>query len=221
MGNPVDDTRCDTVHVVRTGTANLASVVAALSRRGVRPVLTAEAAEIESAKAVVLPGVGSFAAAMSALREHGLEDVLRDRILAGRPTLTICLGLQVLFEGSEESPGVRGLGVVPGEIGRFAEGVRIPQLGWNHVSAGEGCEMLGSGDAYYANSYRAVTLPPGFTGAWTTHGERFLAGMERGAVLACQFHPELSGAWGAGLLARWLARAGVAERTGSQERAAC
>ncbi|HLO40673.1 MAG TPA: imidazole glycerol phosphate synthase subunit HisH [Phycisphaerales bacterium] len=202
------------VHIVRTGTANLASVVAALTRAGVQPALTSDPAEIENAKAVILPGVGSFGAAMEGIRAARIEHVLRDRIIAGRPTLSICLGLQVLFESSEETPGVPGLGVVPGIIGRFSGGVRIPQLGWNRVEADPMCTLLAGGDAYYANSYRAMTPPPGFSCAWTTHGERFIAAMERGAVLACQFHPELSGRWGAELIERWLDRAGV-ERAAS------
>jgi glutamine amidotransferase len=203
------------VHVVRTGTANLASVNAALTRAGVRPVLTSDPGEIENAKALVLPGVGSFGAAMSGLREARLEAVLRDRVVAGRPTLCICLGLQVLFESSEETPGVRGLGAVEGTIARFRGDVRIPQLGWNRVEADPGCQLLTSGDAYYANSYRAQTLPKGFNAAWTTHGERFIAAIEKGGILACQFHPELSGSWGASLIERWIDRAGF-DRTAAE-----
>lgn len=197
------------VYVVRTGTANLASVNAALTRAGVRPVLTQDPGDIENAKAIVLPGVGSFGAAMAGIRESGLETVLRDRIIVGRPTLCICLGLQVLFESSEETPGVRGLGAVEGSIGRFRGDVRIPQLGWNHVEPDAACELLTNGDAYYANSYRAMSTPQGYNAAWTTHGERFIAAIEKAGVLACQFHPELSGAWGASLIARWVDRAGI------------
>jgi imidazole glycerol phosphate synthase glutamine amidotransferase subunit len=200
------------VYIVRTGTANLASVNAALTRAGVRPVLTHDPGDIENAKALVLPGVGSFGAAMAGIREAGLETVLRDRIIVGRPTLCICLGLQVLFESSEETPGIRGLCAVEGTIARFRSDVRIPQLGWNHVAPDAACELLTNGDAYYANSYRAMSTPQGYSAAWTTHGERFIAAIEKGSVLACQFHPELSGAWGASLIERWIERAGI-ERT--------
>lgn len=198
-----------TVHIVRTGTANLASVVAALSRCGVLPILTSSPQDILTAQALVLPGVGSFAAAMSELNLRSLAEPLRQRISASLPTLSICLGMQVLFESSEESPGVPGLSLVKGHIGRFTAGVRIPQLGWNRVTADPSCSLLTTGDAYYANSFRANTRPDGFSGAWTTHGEAFLAAMERGSILACQFHPELSGSWGAALINRWLARAGI------------
>ncbi|MCG3124675.1 MAG: Imidazole glycerol phosphate synthase subunit HisH [Phycisphaerales bacterium] len=196
------------VHIVRTGTANLASVVAALSRQGADPVLTSDAATIDAADVLVLPGVGSFAAAMDALRRADVAEVLTARINAGRPTLAICLGLQVLFEASEESPGVKGLGVVPGEITRFTGAVRVPQLGWNAVACEPSCRVLSDGDAYYANSYRAGHAPAGFAAAWSDHGGPFIAAIERGPVVACQFHPELSGSWGAALIRRWLAAAG-------------
>lgn len=194
------------VHVVRTGTANLASVLAALERAGAAPRLTADAGEIASAPIVVLPGVGAFGAAMENLR--GLAPVLADRVRSGLPTLGICLGLQLLGEGSDESPGVAGLGIVPKRAERLRGDVRVPQLGWNRVAAGPGCSLLEDGYAYYANSYAwPAPAPEGWAAAATEHGARFVAAVERGAVLACQFHPELSGAWGAGLLSRWLARA--------------
>lgn len=214
-----------TVHIVRTGTANLASVVAALARAGMRSELTDSASAVREARALVLPGVGSFGAAMAALDQAGVSDALRARFEAGKPMLAICLGMQVLFEASEESPGVRGLGLVGGSITRFAGDVRVPQLGWNRVEVDRGCSLLSEGDAYYANSFRAAALPAGFLGGWSVHGARFLAAMERGAILACQFHPELSGAWGARVISRWLERAGLApspqNSTSARESAAC
>jgi imidazole glycerol phosphate synthase glutamine amidotransferase subunit len=140
---------------------------------------------------------------MARLAQHGLDRALRERIGADRPTIAICVGHQLLFERSEESPGVSGLGVVPGEVGRFPEDVRVPQFGWNHVHAGEGCRLLEDGYAYFANSFRA-TVAPGWSIATATHGGRFVAAMERGNVIGCQFHPELSGAYGAALLSRFL-----------------
>lgn len=196
------------VAVVRTGTANLASVVAALSRCGARPSITSDPAEVERAERLVLPGVGSFGAAMASLHERGLVQPLRRRIGAERPTLAICLGLQVLAAGSEESPGVEGLSVVPGRVARFAEAARVPQLGWNSVAASDACRLLTDGFAYYANSYRLTDRPAGWACATTDYGGRFTAAMERGSVLACQFHPELSGPWGRALIERWLAAAG-------------
>jgi len=194
------------VHVVRTGTANLASVLAALERVGASCALTDDPTVVRDAERVVLPGVGAFAAAVDALRARGLDAAIRARAEAGRATLGICLGLQLLFEASDESPGAVGLSVLPGTVRRFsgAGGVRIPQLGWNRVEPEAGCALLKDGDAYFANSYRIEAVPEGWRAAFTTHGERFVAAFERGRVLACQFHPELSGAWGHDLLRRWL-----------------
>jgi imidazole glycerol phosphate synthase glutamine amidotransferase subunit len=151
----------------------------------------------------MLPGVGAFGASMARLKERGLDAALRDRILADRPTICICVGHQLLFKASEESPGVPGLGVIPEPIGRFPEGVRTPQFGWNLVRPGEDCDLLEEGYAYFANSYRA-TAAPGWRVAQAEHGGRFVAAVERGNVIGCQFHPELSGAYGAALLSRFL-----------------
>ena len=130
------------VTVVRTGSANLASVVAALGRAGRTPGLVDDAGAVARAERLVLPGVGAFGAVMARLVELGLVEALTERIAAGRPTLAICLGLQVLAEGSEESPGVAGLGVVPGRVTRLPGGVVVPQLGWNRVEADPGCRLL-------------------------------------------------------------------------------
>jgi imidazole glycerol phosphate synthase glutamine amidotransferase subunit len=192
------------VSVVRTGTANLASVLAGLERLGALGHVTTDPGEVAGARRVLLPGVGAFGAATSGLDQHGLREVLAARIEAGLPTLAICLGLQLLCEASEESPGVRGLGVVPCAIGRFGGAVRVPQMGWNRVEPDPACRLLEPGWAYFANSYRLAEAPPGWGAAWTDHGGPFVSAFERGAVLACQFHPELSGAWGQALMGRWL-----------------
>lgn len=197
------------VLLVPTGTANLASVAAAFARQGVDVALSLEPDAVESAPAVVLPGVGHFAAAMRTLTETGLDAALRSRVAAGRPTLAICLGFQLLCATSEEAQGVPGLGLIPCGVERFPKGVRTPHLGWTKVVADDGCRLLSSGWASFAHSYRLTTVPPGWRAARATHGAPFVAALERGPVLACQLHPELSGAWGAGLLSRWLAAAGL------------
>lgn len=192
------------VVVVRTGTANIASVVAGLARAGATAEVTTDPERVQGARRLVLPGVGAFGAGMQGL--GALADILRERVNAGRPTLAVCLGLQLLCEQSEESPGVAGLGVVPGRVERFPSTVKVPQLGWNRVHASAGCELLEGGYAYYANSYRLAEAPDGWSAATSIHGGRFVGAIERGAVLACQFHPELSGPWGVALLGRWLER---------------
>jgi len=193
------------VVIVRTGTANLASVVAAMGRAGRRVEVTSEPRRVLEAERLVLPGVGSFGPVMSRINQLGLTEPLRRRIRDGRPTLTICLGLQLLAAGSAEEPGMPGLGIFDAEATRFPDRVRVPQLGWNTVSAHAGCRMLSDGAGYFANSYRLEEIPDGWHGATSDHGGEFVAAVERGPVLACQFHPELSGGWGHQLIERWLA----------------
>ena len=178
------------VVVVPTGTANLASVHAALARLGASPRLAEDGAMIEDAGHVVLPGVGSFGAAVAGLREAGFDVAIAHRVRAGRATLAMCVGLQVLFEASDESPGAKGLAVLPGRVGRFPESVRVPQFGWNKVAPEPGCRLIEAGYAYFANSYRVLEAP-GCAIATAEHGGRFVAALEQGGVLACQFHPEL------------------------------
>lgn len=190
--------------VVPTGTANIASVLAGLRRQGAEARLSSDPEEIASATAVVLPGVGTFGAASGRLAEAGVVEVLASRIEEGRPTLAVCVGMQLLFSASEESPGSAGLNVVPDTVTRFPDSVRVPQLGWNLVTPGPGSRLVTEGWAYFANSFRVATAPDGWKVSTSDNGGEFVAAMERGDVLACQFHPELSGDWGAGLLGRWL-----------------
>jgi imidazole glycerol phosphate synthase glutamine amidotransferase subunit len=192
------------VVVVGTSVANIASVLAALRRAGARPAVSLDPVEVDRATHVVLPGVGAFGAAMDAITRAGLAEVIAGRASAGRPLLAICLGLQLLAEGSDESPGVRGLGVVPGIARRYGSAVRVPQLGWNRVQPVADARVINPGWAYFANSYRIESIPPGWSGATAEYGGPFVAALERRAVVACQFHPEVSGAWGAALIRRWL-----------------
>jgi imidazole glycerol phosphate synthase glutamine amidotransferase subunit len=140
---------------------------------------------------------------MARLMGGGFAEALRRRIAEDRPTIAICVGLQLLFAASEESPGVAGLGVLPGTVRRFGGNVRVPQFGWNRIEPEPACRLLEPGWAYFANSFRAEAAP-GWACAWSEHGGRFVAAIERGRILGCQFHPELSGAFGARLLARFL-----------------
>jgi len=192
------------VAVLATGTANLASVLAGLRRAGAEPYTTEDPAVVVHADRVVLPGVGALGAAMERLRSEGVVGALAERVTAGRPTLADCLGLQILLEGSEESPDVAGLAAVTGRATLFTGDIRVPQLGWNRVEPDAGCRLLSPGYAYFAHSYRLESAPEGWAVAWTDHGGRYVSAIERGGVLACQFHPELSGAWGTELLRRWF-----------------
>lgn len=191
--------------MVPTGTANLASVAAAFERLAVRPRLCADPKQLAQAERVVLPGVGTFAAAARRIDELGLREVLRERIQVGRATLGICLGMQLLCADSEESPGAAGLAVVEQSVTAFAGDLRVPQVGWNRVTP-VGSDLLEPGYAYFVNSYRLTEMPVGWAGATTDYGGTFVCALQRGAVLACQFHPEISGSYGAALLSRWLQR---------------
>jgi len=192
------------VAVVRTGTANLASVLAGLRRAGADPYLTDLASDVADAPRLILPGVGAFAAAMDALRNSDLVEPLKNRIAQDKPTMTICLGLQLLAKTSEESPGETGLGIVDADVKRFPATVRVPQLGWNKIVPVGDSKLLTEGYVYFANSYRLQEVPLGWNGAVSEHAGPFVAALEKGNLLACQFHPELSGEFGASLLERWV-----------------
>ncbi|PKL96856.1 MAG: imidazole glycerol phosphate synthase subunit HisH [Gammaproteobacteria bacterium HGW-Gammaproteobacteria-8] len=192
-----------TIAVINSGGANLGSVVQALNRLGAESLLTADPALIRSAERVILPGVGAAASAMAALREHGLVDVIRG---LGQPVLGICLGLQLLFEGSEEG-NVECLGILPGRVTRLPEtpGLRLPHMGWNQLqwqlndplAAG----LDGSEWFYFVHSYAA---PAGAAVASCMHGTAFAAVVRQRNFAACQFHPEKSAAAGARLLKNFL-----------------
>lgn len=187
------------VTIIDTGIANTASVSAAFERSGCTVTLTHDAALVRDASLVVLPGVGSFGAGMRALRTHGLDGVVIERVQQNRPLLGICLGLQLLCVSSEESPGIEGLGVINTDVTRFPASVRTPQHGWNRVGDADETAY-----AYFSNTYRIESIPPGWSGELSEHGGPFVACLRRGTTLACQFHPELSGAWGAKLLSNWI-----------------
>ncbi|MGH8947962.1 MAG: imidazole glycerol phosphate synthase subunit HisH [Acidimicrobiia bacterium] len=192
------------VKIVPTGTANIASVRAALTRLGASVSDAGNDREVTDAAGVVLPGVGAFGAAMSRVGDQGLAPALRERIEEGRPTLVVCVGMQLLCRESEESPGAKGLDIVDATVTRFGDEVRVPQLGWNEVDPTSDSRFVEHGWAYFANSYRIDRVPDGWVGARTDYGGGFVSALERGNVVACQFHPELSGPWGTRLLRRWL-----------------
>jgi cyclase len=205
-----------TVAIAATGAANLASVIAGLRRAGAEPFVCTDPDEYVEAPFAVLPGVGAFGPARRSLEERGMDAAVRERARAGVPTLAICLGMQLCCEGSEEAPGVPGLGLVPGMVRRFGTGLPVPQLGWNRVE-GPAAGPMTEGWAYFANSYRLESAPADFE-AWTsTYGEPFVAALQGKSgglskFLLCQFHPELSGAWGLRLLRAWLGTGALAGR---------
>lgn len=174
------------------GAGNVRSVVAAFGRLGADALVTSSPDEVAEADLAVLPGVGSAASAMDGLSARGLDDALRARVADARPTLGICLGLQLALEESEEDGGVAGLGILPGRAVRIRDG-RVPRIGWAPVEPG--------GETFYfAHSYAAETP------AATARSEDVVAIAEAGSFLGVQFHPEKSGAAGARFLEQCLSR---------------
>lgn len=192
--------------IVQTGVANTASVKAAFRRAGVELVSVETPGQVEALEFLIVPGVGAFKAGMDALHRNGLVGPLRTRIEQGRPTMLVCLGMQLLCARSDESPGTEGLGIIDTRVTSFPEGVTTPQFGWNTVEPEGETRLLRDGYAYFANSYRIEHPPDGWRYALTDHGGTFVSALERGSILAVQFHPELSGAYGQSLIERWLAR---------------
>ncbi|ELR11500.1 histidinol dehydrogenase [Acanthamoeba castellanii str. Neff] len=202
----MDAPRADVV-IVETGVGNLGSMSAVLLRSGATSVkLTTDPSLVRAATHVVLPGVGSFGSAMDFLsKADGLIAALKDRIANNQPTLCVCVGLQVLAAISEESPGANGFDLLDGAaILKFPSSVRVPQQCWNQVVVEDGCKLLKSGCAYFSNSYCLRSRPLDWSAAYSQHGIKFIAALERGNVVATQFHPELSGRYGTELIQRWL-----------------
>lgn len=200
------------VTLIDYGAGNLRSVANALRAIGVEPEVTAGPGIPEGTTHLVLPGVGSFGDCMDELSKRGLIEPIRQWVSEGKPYLGICLGYQILFEWSEETPGVAGLGVLVGEVKRFVlrPGLKIPHMGWNSViprraEAGS-WEGLGQDPYfYYVHSYFPVPADDAIIAAETEYGaDRFAAAVERPNLLACQFHPEKSQEAGLRLIRNFL-----------------
>ena len=192
------------------GIGNLHSAQKALAGQGADARLTADRGLIADAAAVVLPGVGAFGACMDALRATGLEEPVREAITSGRPFLGICIGTQMLFDASEEAPGVRGLGLIPGTVRRLPIGVKHPQMQWNQVDVLDLEEPMFAGlDGrpwfYFVHSLHGVPLDAAVVVATCDYGGPVNAAFRSGNVFATQFHPEKSAADGRRLFANFVA----------------
>ena len=195
---------------------NLRSVAKALEKLGETPVITRNPAEILSADHIILPGVGSFGDAMSRLHQYGLVDVIREAAASHTPFLGICLGLQLLFASSEETPGVEGLGICPGKILRIPDtkGLKIPHMGWNslsyHKEPGEnphGRLFTGIPEdsyVYFVHSYYLKAGREEDVTATTEYSALIHASVEHDNVFACQFHPEKSSEIGLKILKNFV-----------------
>jgi len=182
------------------GAGNVRSVRNAIKKQGFAVADVQSAADIEAAERLVFPGVGSFGHAMGRLREMGYVEALLRHIQENKPFLGICLGLQTLFAGSAESPGVAGLGVLAGQVQRFPSELAVPQIGWNGLAVHQPESPLlkdyNGSKVYFVHSYFAPQLPENsdWLLATTQYGEQvFVSAVQRGNVCATQFHPEKSG----------------------------
>lgn len=201
------------IAIIDYGAGNLQSVKKALDYLGEPNLITAKSSEIEAADALILPGVGSFGDAMQSLTDSGLLETVRAAALSDTPFLGICLGLQLLFPESEESKGVKGLGVLPGKIIKFPGdmGFKIPQIGWNSINIREGCKLYAgvpqNAYVYFVHSYYLQAADPEVVAATAEYGVTFHASVadEAHRLYATQFHPEKSGAVGLRILRNFAA----------------
>ena len=177
---------------------NLTSVKLAFAALGVETRVTSDPAVVRAAERLVFPGVGAAASAMANLRAAGLDDALKDAAAAGTPFLGICLGMQILFDRTEEDGGTDTLGLLPGQVRRFPSvpGCKIPHIGWNQVN--------GTEEYYFVHSYY-VEMNPAAVGVTEYAGVRFASLVRKGSILAAQFHPEKSGRVGLKFLSDFLA----------------
>ena len=191
--------------VVDYKAGNLASVMKALVAVGADAVSTSDPEMVRGAERIILPGVGHFKAT-DFLCRHGLREAIGERAAAGVPFLGICVGLQWLFQGSTEAPGVAGLGIFDGLCDRFEPGQKVPHVGWNSLAVKENSRLLASlADGtfvYFTHSYRAPVSHA--TVAVTEYGGPFAAAVEDGNVMGVQFHPEKSGAAGLRILRNFV-----------------
>jgi imidazole glycerol phosphate synthase glutamine amidotransferase subunit len=189
------------------GAGNVTSVERALRRLGAHVFTTNRPEAIAEAERLILPGVGHCGALIAALDAHGLRQPLRDAIARGANFLGICLGLQALYEASDEAPSLAGLALLPGRVTHLPRGVKLPHMGWNQLRCTRSSRLLHdiSPEAYFyfAHSYAAPASGPEST-AVCEHGRAFIAVIEQENIFGVQFHPEKSGAPGAKLLENFL-----------------
>lgn len=200
------------IAIIDYDAGNLKSVEKAFAYLGEKAFVTRDPKEILQADRVVLPGVGAFGDAMEKLNRYGLTEVIRQSVKSGQPFLGICLGLQLLFERSEESPGVEGLGILRGEVVRIpaAKGLKIPHIGWNSLNIKKDAALFQGipeeAYVYFVHSYYLKAANESEVAATTEYGVRIHASVEKDNVFACQFHPEKSGDIGLAILKNFAAQ---------------
>ncbi len=193
------------------GMGNLGSVEKALRRVGLDPTVTSRPADVEAARAIVLPGVGACGDCLSNLRALQLIDPIKEAIAAGKPYLGICLGLQILFTESEESGAVPCLDLIPGRVVRFTHDLKVPQIGWNRIWQRAETPLLDGVEdgsyVYFVHSYHVVPEDESVIATTTEYGYEFVSSIAGGTMFATQFHPEKSQTVGLQILSNFRKRA--------------
>lgn len=193
------------IAIIDYGMGNLHSVNKAFLHIGAQAVVTSDPQVIKNAEKIVLPGVGAFGDCMKNLEEANLIELLQGEVQKGKPFMGICMGLQVLFDGSEEDPGVEGLGIFSGVVKKIqAPGLKVPHMGWNDIEMAAPSPLYQQLEAkpfvYFVHSYHAVPTDKTVITATTQYGEKLTASVGRDNVQAVQFHPEKSSSLGLALL---------------------
>jgi len=188
--------------IIDLGSGNLQSVVKMLTRIGYRSIISSDPSEILTSQRLILPGVGNFGNIMEELNKRGLVNPIRVLIEKQTPFLGICVGMQVLFENSEENPDIEGLAVLKGRGVRF-QARKVPQIGWNRVIP-QNSRHFPSGYAYFVNSYHVEPSNRAIVSAVSDYNGPFAAAIQIGNLWAVQFHPEKSGAYGQEVFEEWL-----------------
>ena len=195
------------IAILDYGSGNLRSAQRAFELAAKNVVVTRDAKTCSEATALIVPGVGAFAACMEQLIEVGGAEIIADRVEKARPIFGICVGMQILFQSSSEKKETQGLGILPGDISALNAPV-LPHMGWNTVSAAPTSKLFQDVEDesfYFVHSYAAKKPVPDAVNTLTNYGEDFLAAVERDFIVATQFHPEKSGAAGAKLISNWAA----------------
>ena len=198
------------VAIIDYGAGNLQSVKKALDFIGCKSIITSDTKEIENASHVILPGVGSFGDAMDSIRSRGLEEVIKNAASGNKKFLGICLGLQLLFEKSEESPGVKGLGIFNGNIVKIPDNnlLKVPHMGWNSVSLNQKNgifkDIKEESYFYFVHSFFLKDADKDIVAATTQYGVNIECAVQKGNICATQFHPEKSGEIGLKLLKNFV-----------------
>lgn len=194
--------------IVDYGMGNLKSVLNAFSRLHADIMITSDPDVVRDTPVIVLPGVGAFGICMENLEKRGLADAIKEHIRDGKRYLGLCLGMQILFESSEEAPGIPGLGIIKGTVPRFTGSMKIPHMGWNSITLMKESPMftgIASGEFFYfVHSFYCAPTDPGVIATTTDYGKPFVSSIETGNVFACQFHPEKSQMVGLKLLQNFV-----------------